>query len=231
MTNKQISGSHDSCAYLSKESSILSRLFAPFCVCQSKSISEQLAAGVRAFDIRCKIYKGEVWCYHGVARFNRLKTVMESLAYFSKSNPDEILLIGFGREDRGALLLKYSDQQLWDAIVLTAYSAGLSLQPLTSETESDGGCYVTGFYRLKIDFGLNYKATGVSVKNYGCSVSGVLEAVNRLLEYQWSESLNFIYTNSPGGLIPLPKRWARLFNKTAAKYVNGKSCIWYRDFV
>jgi len=230
MTHLQLSGTHDSCAYLSDESALLARLFAPFCVCQSKTIAEQLAAGVRAFDIRCKIYKGEVWCYHGIARFNRLQTVLAELACFLKTN-HSIILIGFGREDRGALLLKYSDQQLWDAIVLTAYSVGLSLQPLDDNQQQIDGCYVTGFYRMKIDFGLNYKGTGVSVKNYGCSASGVLESVNRLLEYSWSDNLNFIYTNSPGGLIPMPKRWAKLFNATAVKYVAGRPCIWYRDFV
>lgn len=231
MTHLQLSGSHDSCAYLSVDSSILAFLVAPFAVCQTKTIAEQLASGVRAFDIRCKIHRGEVWCYHGIARFMRLETALSMFGQFMDHNPHEIILLGFGREDRGALLRHYSDLQLWDAIVMTAYSACLPLQPLRNTNQMEGGCFVTGFYRMKVDFGLSYQSTGVSVKNYGCTAAGVLQAVNRLLEYGWSKNLNFIYTNSPGGLIPLPRRWARIFNTTAAKYVAGKPCIWYRDFV
>lgn len=231
--NKQlILGSHDSAAYLGKESSILAKLFSPFCVTQNKTITEQLSyGGIRAFDIRCKIHKGEVWCYHGIARFRKLETVLRELSDFYASQPYSILLIGFGREDRGIFKKKYSDQELWDQILLTAYSVNLYLSPLTSVSESRGGCYVTGFYRMTIDFGIMYPSTGVSVGNFGRSAKGVLKAVDRLLHFQFLDCMNFIYTNSLGGVIPFPRKWANLFNTTARNFVAGRNCIWYSDFV
>ena len=58
-------GTHNS-ATGEKGYGILSKIFAPFSVCQSKTIGDQLRAGVSYFDIRVRKTKRGIVCAHGL---------------------------------------------------------------------------------------------------------------------------------------------------------------------
>ena len=62
--------------------------------CQSLSISEQLEAGVRFFDIRCRHQNDRFDLYHGMVDQKQTFTqLQQTLAQFLETNPREVLLI------------------------------------------------------------------------------------------------------------------------------------------
>lgn len=62
--------------------------------CQNLSIAEQLLAGVRFFDIRCRHQNDRFDLYHGLVEQEQTFTeLQQTIAKFLESNPGEVLLI------------------------------------------------------------------------------------------------------------------------------------------
>lgn len=107
-------GTHDSGA-------LHGRIFAQ---CQNLTITQQLDAGVRFLDIRCKVVKGEFRIFHGIAdqkmSFVEVRDVCEA---FVKAHPTETIVMsikdegsrGLRKGQFGRLLKKYVKPQkaLW----------------------------------------------------------------------------------------------------------------------
>lgn len=92
-----IPGAHDAATSSAEYSSA---------ICQSKTIQEQLEAGVRAFDIRVPYIglseaptTGTVYIYHGIAKTNVLfKDAMDYLVSYVKNNPTETIIVIVNKE-------------------------------------------------------------------------------------------------------------------------------------
>jgi len=84
ITELTLPGTHDSgCNYGGE-----------FAKCQSWTIPEQLKAGIRFFDIRCKNVKNEFQIYHGIIDCRlSFKEVIAYCEYFLRENPSEFILM------------------------------------------------------------------------------------------------------------------------------------------
>ena len=106
-----IPGTHESCA-----------LYEPWpgtAICQTMSISEQLEAGVRYFDIRCKNVKNSFDIYHGIVSQNiSFDRVLEQIYAFLDENPTEAVIMCVKEEQAASgsdesfesVLLRYIDK-------------------------------------------------------------------------------------------------------------------------
>ncbi len=82
---------------------LLSWLVRPFSRCQSKTLTQQHAAGCRLFDIRVRRHSdGELYCYHGLWRSRRtmlsLLAVLDILAKWDTENKTYIFLTYEGED-------------------------------------------------------------------------------------------------------------------------------------
>lgn len=70
-----------------------------FVQCQAWTISEQLQAGIRYFDIRVAPYYDKLKIYHGIIDLNLdFKDVMNDFVSFLKQFPSEFLFISLKKE-------------------------------------------------------------------------------------------------------------------------------------
>ncbi|MEC8557987.1 MAG: phosphatidylinositol-specific phospholipase C [Planctomycetota bacterium] len=70
-----------------------------FAKCQSWSISDQLAAGVRFLDIRCRHLKNEFHIYHGVVDQKlTFESVVQDCQEFLNKHPSECVIMAIKRE-------------------------------------------------------------------------------------------------------------------------------------
>lgn len=71
--------------------------------CQELTIREQLDAGIRFLDIRCKLEDGELKVYHGIFYQNlNLDDVLNDCIDFLTTNPDEAIIMSMRNENDGA---------------------------------------------------------------------------------------------------------------------------------
>ncbi len=80
-------GTHNSCTYGSLLNGCLF-MVTPWVRNQSLTISEQLEKGVRWFDFRVSLEKGNVYLSHTYLMEHTLKSVMEEIADYFKRNPE-----------------------------------------------------------------------------------------------------------------------------------------------
>ena len=67
--------------------------------CQSMTIAEQLAAGVRSFDIRCRNFQDQFLIYHGAIDQNQLfDEVLATLFGFLDAHPTETVIVSIKEE-------------------------------------------------------------------------------------------------------------------------------------
>jgi 1-phosphatidylinositol phosphodiesterase len=91
LTQLSIPGSHDSGA--------LFEIFSGTAKCQSLTIGEQLDAGIRYLDIRCRHVKDSFEIYHGVAdQHLRFDEVLAACLGFLKTNPTECIIMSVKEE-------------------------------------------------------------------------------------------------------------------------------------
>lgn len=91
LSSLTIPGTHDSAAYGSSW---------PFVSTQTLSIDEQLASGIRYFDLRCGLVSDELQMVHGQALLNRtLVSVLDSMYTFLTARPSEALIVQI-KQDR-----------------------------------------------------------------------------------------------------------------------------------
>lgn len=84
MNELSLIGTHDSCA-------LHGGIYAE---CQSLSLKRQLEIGVRFLDIRCKLVKGELKIFHGIAdQKMKFDEVRDICLAFLEENPSEVLLM------------------------------------------------------------------------------------------------------------------------------------------
>lgn len=66
---------------------------------QSLSLENQLKAGIRVFDIRCKAESNFFYIYHGfIYQFDNLDNVFSTMTNFLKKHPSELLLVSIKQE-------------------------------------------------------------------------------------------------------------------------------------
>lgn len=71
--------------------------------CQDMTIREQLDAGIRFLDIRCKLEDGELKVYHGIFyQYLSLDDVLNDCIDFLTTNPDEAIIMSMRNENDGA---------------------------------------------------------------------------------------------------------------------------------
>jgi len=94
---------------------------------QSKTLSEQLNMGIRAFDLRPAVYKATVfssanlYIYHGVVR--TLVTFNTALSYFTNyldNNPGEFIIITMRHESEAADIGQ--SQTNWSSLMVSAFN-------------------------------------------------------------------------------------------------------------
>lgn len=78
--------------------------------CQRLDLNTQLNAGIRAFDIRCRVFKNDFALYHGpIALLNAsFDTVMQILTKFLSNNPTEFIIMRVKREHTDDSTLNYA---------------------------------------------------------------------------------------------------------------------------
>lgn len=66
---------------------------------QSLSLSEQLKAGIRVFDIRCRALEGDFFIHHGPVYQNaKLDNVFDTMTDFLRDHPSETLIVQMKQE-------------------------------------------------------------------------------------------------------------------------------------
>lgn len=89
LSELSIPGSHESC----------SRHGLVFVQCQAWSIEDQLKAGIRFFDIRCRIIKDYLVIHHGfVYQFISFQEVLDQMISFLNSHPSEGIIMRIREE-------------------------------------------------------------------------------------------------------------------------------------
>lgn len=85
-----IPGTHDAATAEGWESATGST----FSTTQAKTLDEQLAGGIRAFDFRPGLYNGELWCNHGTDRTKlKLADAFAKLTAYLDAHPGEFFVI------------------------------------------------------------------------------------------------------------------------------------------
>jgi hypothetical protein len=107
---------HNSCAVTPRYCS----MYIPWqwAQCQNKSITRQLAIGVRAFDIRLRRLKnGSINIPHAFQSSYYIESLIEEISDFLKNNPSEMVFLFFKREwnTRGEWNVSYI-RDLWKII-------------------------------------------------------------------------------------------------------------------
>ena len=97
-----IPGTHDSFARIDGET------FIPhYLQTQTMKMADQLAAGIRAFDIRCRHINDECYVYHkSVDQFMTLGEILQISEKFLKENPTEVVLLRVKDGEKGAFQCK-----------------------------------------------------------------------------------------------------------------------------
>ena len=89
LSDLSIPGTHNSCA----------RYGGPYAKCQEWSLTKQLEAGARFFDIRCRNVKDELQIYHGImSQGITFSEVQKECLAFLKRNPSECIILSIKKE-------------------------------------------------------------------------------------------------------------------------------------
>lgn len=93
-----IPGSHDTATYSGWP--VGSLLGAKYSTCQNKSIEEQLAMGIRAFDFRPGVKSGELNCDHGLHHTKlKYRDAINKLTSYLQAHPSEFFIIHIYKSD------------------------------------------------------------------------------------------------------------------------------------
>ena len=159
--------------------------------CQSETIAQQLANGVRAFDIRptykysSTITKDNLLIYHGMVSTGVLyKDAIKAMVDFLEANPSETLSVIMVKEDGTPLLSSWTDYttEMCNAIdeVHSQYTDYLKLLDHSYYTLSDYRGKIFFGYRNAWDLHKTVRVTNwpddTSVTNYGVGVGSTSTA-------------------------------------------------------
>lgn len=229
ISNLKILGSHNSTSYGIKfPMSIFSK-------CQNIDIEDQLAIGVRFFDIRLNLDNGTLQCYHGITKCNiSWKELMTIYKKFLTKYPKEFILLRVLRADDQTGKRKTSDDDWYKSFY----------EESTNITITDEDLNVDDIKGKIVVINLNWKTMIKQMFNddwkLKYEIDTLIKNCNNIATNKTND-LKIIYTNAQGGFkffknipllkkIPRPYNFFKLFRKRISeiKIENG---IYVFDFV
>jgi len=215
-------GTHDSCTYGVKfPFKFTSR-------CQRLTLEEQLAIGVRYFDIRLNLVKGQLMAYHGLAcchiSWVEIQRIFER---FLAENPKEIVFVRILRAD-DIFKTKTTDEEWIEALgddMSGTYRSCFSDTPI-GDLRGKTAC-VNLMWQWMFPYYENKDYRYWSTK---MGIARKISSISALQDIHTPGRLNIINFNSRGSIgclpIPYPEGFASKLSKEITE-LKGTAPVWY----